>query len=393
MLHMSFPQIIGLWQLCIIVTAQVTYQDSSSTILRVDNGTYGPAIEEVHYYYDQWPIGLAVSSTGRIFVDYTRGSYPYTLGEVVNKTTEKPYPDLASQVPVDVLANSSSGVNFATNNSTGLISVQALIITSKTSKRPETLWVLDTGRPTLADGTMPYALPGGPKLIAMDISDDTVYKTYTFPETVHFIDSYLNDVRIDFNPNVTESGQGIAYMVDSSSEGRNGFIMLDLGTGESWRQLTLHPSTLSVQNVVDSYLGVPFYQVAPKAKQFTHVQEGIDGIQLSPAGDIIYYSPLTSNYLYSIESKYLRDHTSAAADQNASNNVKNLGQRGGDGNGFEGDSNGLIYQLIPGQNSIVAWDPSKSMNVGFVRDPRIIWPDSASVAEDGYFYFNVNQAS
>lgn len=28
---------------------QVTYQNSSDTRLRVDNGTYGPEIEEVHY--------------------------------------------------------------------------------------------------------------------------------------------------------------------------------------------------------------------------------------------------------------------------------------------------------------------------------------------------------
>lgn len=27
----------------------VTFQDHTNTILRVDNGTYGPAIEEVHY--------------------------------------------------------------------------------------------------------------------------------------------------------------------------------------------------------------------------------------------------------------------------------------------------------------------------------------------------------
>ena len=29
--------------------AQVTFQNSSGTRLRVDNGTYGPEIEEVHY--------------------------------------------------------------------------------------------------------------------------------------------------------------------------------------------------------------------------------------------------------------------------------------------------------------------------------------------------------
>jgi len=32
-----------------VAAAQVTSQNSSGTRLRVDNGTYGPEIEEVHY--------------------------------------------------------------------------------------------------------------------------------------------------------------------------------------------------------------------------------------------------------------------------------------------------------------------------------------------------------
>ena len=63
------PLLLALSASC---AAQVTLQNSSQTVLRVDNGTFGPAVEEVHYYYDQWPIGLAVSSTGRIFTCYTR---------------------------------------------------------------------------------------------------------------------------------------------------------------------------------------------------------------------------------------------------------------------------------------------------------------------------------
>ena len=141
-------------------------------------------------YYNQWPIGLSVSSTGRIFVDYTRGSYSYTLGEVLNKTAEVPYPSLALQVPPSALSNSSSGINFATNNSTAFISVQALIITAATGNRSETLWVLDTGRPTLPDGTMPYANPGGPKLVAINLTTDEIYATYTFPEKVHFVGEF-----------------------------------------------------------------------------------------------------------------------------------------------------------------------------------------------------------
>ena len=52
-----------------------TYQNLTAANVRRDSGLTGPAVEEVHYYYDQWPIGLAVSKQGRIFVCYTRGTY------------------------------------------------------------------------------------------------------------------------------------------------------------------------------------------------------------------------------------------------------------------------------------------------------------------------------
>ena len=75
----------------------------------------------------------------------------------------------------------------------------------------------------------------------------------------------------------------------------------------------------------------------------------------------------------------------------AANNVSCLGQRGGNANGFEGDSNGLVYMLMPEHNAVYYYDPADLQTHTFIRDPRIMWPDSASVAEDGYFYVNINQ--
>lgn len=215
--------------------------------------------------YDQWPIGIAAASDGRIFTTYTRGTQRYTLGVVVNKTAEEPYPNLGLNLPLDQLNTTWNGISFGSGNSTGFISVQALYITPATNgtgfSRPETLWVLDTGRPTIynaqGDPSMPYAQPGGPKVVAISLTNDTVYQTFTFPSTVHYPDSYFNDLRFDLTPNVTESGQGIAYLVDSSNEGRPGFIMLDLGTGKSWRRLTQDISVLRGQQDVPSYQGHP----------------------------------------------------------------------------------------------------------------------------------------
>lgn len=266
--------------------AHVTYQNSSGTRLRVDNGTYGPAIEEVHYYYDQWPIGIAVASDGRIFTTYTRGSDRYTLGVVVNETAEEPYPSLELNLPVDQLNTSWHGIDFGSGNSSAFISVQAVYVTPQANAtgRPETLWVLDTGRPTIhnaqGDPSMPYAQPGGPKLVAISVANNSIYETFTFPSTVHYPDSYLNDLRFDLRPNVTgTSGKGIAYLVDSSNEGRPGFIMVDLGTGESWRRLTQDKSVLRGQQDVPSYQGHPFY-LRELGMPVSWQQEGLDGINL-----------------------------------------------------------------------------------------------------------------
>lgn len=346
--------------------------------------------------YDQWPIGIAVASDGRIFTTYTRGTYRYTLGVVVNETAEEPYPNLGLNLPVEQLNTTWNGIPFGSGNSTGFISVQAIYITSKTATRPETLWVLDTGRPTVynaqGDPSMPYAQPGGPKVVAINLSNNTIYKTYTFPVSVHYPDSYLNDLRFDFHANLTgTSGQGIAYFSDSSNEGRPGFIMLDLGTGQSWRRLDEDPSVLRGPEDVPSYQGIPFY-LRQKGMAIGWQLEGQDGLQLSADGKTMYYSPLSQKFLYSIPTANLREqNTNPLAEINAHANISNHGQRGGDGNGFEGDTNGLIYQLMPESNAVYYYNPNDGLTHPFVRDPRIIWPDGGSIGEDGYLYLNINQ--
>lgn len=68
----------------------------------------------------------------------------------------------------------------------------------------------------------------------------------------------------------------------------------------------------------------------------------------------MYFSALTTDYLYSIETKYLRTNpsTNSLANKLAYDNVKTLGQRGGNANGFAGDSLGNVYMLMPEHNAI-----------------------------------------
>ena len=56
-----------------------------------------------------------------------------------------------------------------------LIGVQSVVIDAK-----DRLWILDTGRAALPNGTLPYASYGGPKLVGVDLSTNQVFKTYIF---------------------------------------------------------------------------------------------------------------------------------------------------------------------------------------------------------------------
>lgn len=59
--------------------------------------TYGPELELVHLYYDEFPTGIAVSSTGRMFSNYPGGldandtnngqNFKYTIAELFGNNT------------------------------------------------------------------------------------------------------------------------------------------------------------------------------------------------------------------------------------------------------------------------------------------------------------------
>ena len=72
-------------------------------------------------------------------------------------------------------------IQFGGNDPNTFISVQALYITPD-----DTLWVLDTGRPAINEPqapSMPYAVPGGRKLDAINLSNNSIARTYTPPPT------------------------------------------------------------------------------------------------------------------------------------------------------------------------------------------------------------------
>lgn len=48
--------------------------------------------------------------------------------------------------------------------------------------------------------------------------------------------------------------------------------------------------------------------------------------------------------------------------------------------------------IMPEHNAIYYYDPKDLKVHTLVRDPRMLWPDPLSVAEDGYIYVNIVQS-
>ncbi|KAK4991457.1 hypothetical protein LTR50_001849 [Elasticomyces elasticus] len=358
-----------------------------------DPGVAGPPLELVHLYYDEFPTGIAVSSAGRMFSNYPGGldsndtnngsNGKYTVAELMPNNTETPYPSAEMNNPPGGAINYTTYPPTGANYQQYLIGVQSVVVDPH-----DRLWILDTGRVSTNNGTLVPASYGGPKLIGVNLSNNTVFQTIVFPTTVAFADSYLNDVRFDLRPNITSSGKGVAYITDSSVEGRNGIVIVDLGTGESWRHLTGAAQTRPEQEFVAYVWGVPIYQFQPGGP-FTYSSFGSDGIALSADGSDLYFGSVSGRYLYSVPTKALRDR-SATSEILAQQMILNRGQKGVS-DGFETDTNGFIYHGNMEQNAISFFNPANGTVTLFVRDPRINWVDTMSTSTNGYLYFTVNQ--
>ncbi|KAI8629150.1 major royal jelly protein-domain-containing protein [Xylariaceae sp. FL1651] len=298
-------------------------------------------------------------------------------------TNETAYPSLEMNHPPGGAINYTTNPPTAVNFQNYLIGVQSVVIDPL-----DRLWILDTGRVLTQEGVLVSATYGGPKLIGVNLTTNEVFKTIVFPSNVAYGDSYLNDVRFDLRHDVTSSGQGVAYITDSSSSGQNAIIIVDLGSGESWRHLSLTKAVRSESQFLPFVWGQPGYS-SDAGMPYTFFPFGSDGIALSADSETLYWCPLASRYLYSAPTARLRDRA-PASELLAQQSVVNHGQKGVS-DGLETDSNDMIYVGNMEANAVNVFIPSNGTTLPFVRDPRINWVDTMSVATDGYLYFTVNQ--
>ena len=323
------------------------------------------ALEPVAYFNGAMPTGVTVSHQGRIFVNFPRwgDEVPFTVSEIRDGEAVA-YPDkvMNQTDPNDQAA--------------ALVSVQSVVVDPS-----DRLWILDTGSPLFQPTNY-----GGPKLVCVDLTIDKVVKKILFPQDVALPTTYLNDVRFDLR----RSSEGMAFITDSAQKGPNGIIVVDLASGTSWRRLQDHPSTKSeeLQTFLPIVEGRPFLDHQPDGSVKQGASMGSDGIAISADGARLYYCPLGSRKFYSVDTDALVNRS--LDEQQVAATVNDEGDRGGASDGLESDAAGHIYSTNYEHNAILRRRPDREWET-VAHDPRLLWPDTLSLAADGYLYVTANQ--
>jgi sugar lactone lactonase YvrE len=323
------------------------------------------ALEPVAYFNGAMPTGVTVSHKGRIFVNFPKwgDDVSFTVAEI-RKGETVAYPD-----------ESINQTNPA-DQAAALVSVQSVVVDPV-----DRLWILDTGSPLFQPTKY-----GGPKLVCVDLKTDQVSKKILFPQDVALPTTYLNDIRFDLR----RGSEGMAFITDSAQKGPNGIIVVDLASEQSWRRLHDHPSVKpeELQTFLPIVEGRPFLEQQPDGSVKHGASMGSDGIAINADGTRLYYCPLGSRKLYSVDTNVLSDQS--LKEQEVGATVIDEGDRGGASDGLESDSAGNIYSTNYEHNAILRRSPDKRWET-LTHEPRLLWPDTLSLATDGYLYVTANQ--
>lgn len=315
-------------------------------------------LEVVHEFNGAMPTGVTVSREGRVFVNFPRWEDPVTATVMeLRNGQEVPYPSAELNDP---------------NNPDHLFSVQSVVVDPRNR-----LWALDTGSLDMG----PHKGQQWPKLVGIDLNTNQVFRTIRFPPNVVLPTTYLNDVRFDMR-----RGEGLAFITDSSTNGPNGIIVVDIASGRSWRKLNDHPSTKADKNFVAVMEGEPL-MIRQQGQAPQPAAVGSDGIALSADGSRLFYCPLSSRDLYSVSVDALADERQP--DVEVAKTVRKE-QRPFASDGLEADAQGRLY-LTDWEHNAIVLRKGENQFGPLVSDPRMWWPDTLSLSADGYLYITANQ--
>ncbi len=320
----------------------------SSLVLAADK----IALEEVASFPTQQVTGVTVSADGRLFVNFPFWSDDHTtsVAEIVHGKPQ-PYPEEAWNAK-----HGPAGSRW--------VCVQSVVVDDQNA-----LWVLDPASPKTE-----AVVPGGPKLVKIDLKSNKVVQTIPFDEKIAPERSYLNDVRID-----TRTGH--AFITES---GTGALIVVDLKAGRARRLLAESPTTKLEPGATITVDGMKI--IDPKTGQAPAFQA--DGIALDKKGGWLYFHALTAVSLYRIKTDDLLDESLTPAQLAAK--VERLGSTPKPDGMLEGPGS-TVYLAAFEENAIVRFDAASRKSTTVISDPKLQWPDTMAWGPDGQLYVTCSQ--
>jgi sugar lactone lactonase YvrE len=302
--------------------------------------------------FDHQVTGVTVAGDGRIFVNFPRWTEdaPVSVAEVASDGSIRPYPDQAWNAWRNAKRDEMDpGQHF--------VCVQSVVADEQGN-----LWVLDPAAP--AQSTL---VPGGPKLVKIELASNAVKQVIAFDQTAAPQGSYLNDVRFS-------SDGRLAYITDSGARGA--LLVVDLASGKARRLLDGHPSTQPEKGVVIKTDGKPLRRPDGRGVEFA-----ADGIALSPDGKYLYWQAIKGRTLYRIATGVLDD--AALPAKSVEEKVEKVGENG-PADGLLFDRQGRMYISAVEENAIKVREDGKVSLL--LQDSRLRWPDTFALGPDGAVY-------
>jgi sugar lactone lactonase YvrE len=296
--------------------------------------------------------GVAVSKTGRMFVNYPRwqGAHQYDVVEVNSNGVGHPYPD-----------KDWNSWEKGQGGSNKWVCVQAVFVDDK-----DMLWVVDPAAPE-----MDSVEDDGAKLVEIDLEKNRVVRIFNLT-AVAGKDSYLNDVRVD-----TENH--VAYLTESK---QGGIVVLDTDSGKARMVLRKEPPVVADPN---HKLMINGAELQRNGKPF---KGNSDGIALSQDRRWLYFKSLTDTRLYRVQTSDLRDALAGGMD--IGKKVQNLGSKFTASDGMTFDQHGNLYLSDMEHDAIMRVTPEMKLEP-VVHDKRLIWPDTFAWSPDGWLYVSCSQ--
>ena len=296
--------------------------------------------------------GVTVAADGRIFVNFPRWSEdaPVSVAEVIRDGGIRPYPDEAWNAWRNVTRDQvTPGDHF--------VCVQSVVADGRGN-----LWVVDPAAPGQG-----YVVPGGAKLVRIDLATNRVAQVIRLDERVAPLSSYINDVRL------SPDGRH-AYLTDAGAKGA--LIVVDLPGGQARRVLDGHPSTQPEKGVVVKTDGQELRRPDGRGVEFA-----ADSIALSPDGRHLYWKALTGRTLYRIATEALSNSRLSAKE------LESRIERVGESEPTDGlwiDKHGRLYLSAIEGNAVKVRDGGSDTTL--VQDDRLRWPDTFAEGPDGTVY-------